>query len=87
MILGTTVEISSTTVVDGSGADSATITITDPDGTEVVTDAAMTDAGSGVFTYLYQSSGSGTAGNYTATITAVSGAYEAVSRITFALSA
>lgn len=86
MILGTTVKISSTTDVDGSGADSATITIVDPDGTTEVDGEAMTDAGSGVFTYLYQSAVSDVAGTYTATITAVSSTYNAVSKVTFVLS-
>ena len=85
MILGTAVEITSTTVVDGGSADSASIVITDPDDTTVVTSTAMTDEGGGVFTYVYQSSTSGEAGTYTARVSAVSGVYTAISEIQFQL--
>lgn len=86
MTLGTTVKVSSTTLVDGAGADSATITIYNPAGTAVVTAQAMTDDGGGAFSYLYQSSAAGVPGNYQAYITATSGGYNAVSVIRFALS-
>jgi hypothetical protein len=85
MTLGTTVEISSTTLVNGAGADSATITITDPEGDTLVDEAAMTDEGSGVFSYLFASPAAGSQGWYNAKVTALSGVYPGVSNVQFEL--
>jgi hypothetical protein len=67
MKLGTTVVIEDTISVYGSGTVSeATVDVFLPDGTKDVTAAVMTDAGSGVWYYLYQSSTAKAAGEYKA---------------------
>jgi hypothetical protein len=85
MTFGTTVKISTTTLVNGSGADSATIDITDPAGTLLVDGAAMTDAGSGEFTYAFASPADGEPGHYNAKVTALSGVYPGITHIRFQL--
>lgn len=73
------------TVKDSSGSlyspDTSTqITIKDPDGSNVVTSQAMTEDSTGNFSYLYQSSGSATAGWYKVIITSVDGSYSVVNQ-------
>jgi len=86
MILGTTVRIEDTVSVSGGGStSSATIVISDPNGTEVLGSTAMTDEGSGVWSYVWQSSAGTMVGAYTANISMLAGAYEAKTRIKFVM--
>lgn len=91
MILGTVVKITSSIVCEVA-IDSASIDVWDTDGTQVVTAQAMTaDGGSGteldpyIYYYIYQSDIADDPGNYKVEITAVSGAYTAISRSSFVL--
>ncbi len=85
-ILGTTVEITSTmTVADGGSVDSATIVILDAEGDIVEASTAMVDEGSDVFSHIFQSETTDDKGCYEATITGVSGANTAKSRVKFNL--
>ena len=93
MILGTVLKISSTAVVDGGGsADSATVTIYYPDGTEAVTEEDMVEASAtGIWEYIFQSSEvdasePGQEGIYELIITVLSGDYAAKAHGTFKLS-
>lgn len=83
MILGTAVLISTTTLVGAAGADSASVTVKDPDGAAVATDEAMTDDGDGDFSYIYQSTAGEDPGTYSADVKAVSGTNYGVERIRF----
>ena len=83
MILGTAVLISTTTLVGGVGADSASVSITDPDGTAVATDEAMSDDGDGDFSFIYQSTAGEDPGTYKADVDAVAGINHGVERIRF----
>ena len=88
MILGTAVRIADTVSVSGGGSVSAaTITITDFSDTAIVTDAAMTNEGSGVWSYTWQSLGTQTAGLYTADISMTAGSYTAKTRVKFEMEA
>lgn len=84
MIRGTAVKITTAITADDA-VSSVTITITDPDGTAVVEDAAMTLVSGTTYKYVFQSSTSGTAGRYTAVITAVAGSYTAMAPQVFTL--
>ena len=83
MILGTAAIIRTTTLVGGAGADSASITITDPDGTAMETDEAMSDDGDGDFSFIYQSTAGEEDGTYKADVKAVAGTNFGVERIRF----
>ncbi len=88
MLLGSAIKITDTMTVDDSGSvDSASIIITDPDGTVVVASTAMTDDGSNVFSYKYASVAGGDTGYHTANIKALSGANVGLGRIAFRLEA
>ena len=82
MILGTAVKISTTTV---AAATSATITVRKPSGAIALTAASMTDDGSGLFSYIYQSTAGDDHGTYKADIKAALGANFGVTRIRFQL--
>ena len=81
--LGTAVEI--TTVLSRANPTSVVITIEDPYDTEKITDTAMTAGGVNIYTHVWQSATTGTAGDYTVTIKATYGAYTALSKSTFEL--
>lgn len=81
---GSTIKIG-VTIKNAAGAlyspDTSTqITVKDPDGSNVVTSQAMTEDSTGTFSYLYQSSGSATAGWYKVIVTSVDGSYSVVNQ-------
>jgi hypothetical protein len=82
MTLGTAVKISSTF---SSTVTSPTVTIYDPNDDADVTAAAMSDQGSNVWQYIYQSSTSNDDGTYKAVVSGTSGSYTAVSKVSFEL--
>lgn len=79
--IGTVLKISDTIV---PAPDSASITIDDPAGNEVVADAAMILESGTTYYYIYQS-GAAAAGTYTITLKAVSGTYTALVQKKFEL--
>ena len=82
MRLGTCLKITDTTNI---AADSATITIKDPNGSVVVNEHAMTQESSTVYSYIYQSQATDTEGRYVVQLSAVSGAYTARRQAEFEL--
>jgi len=86
MILGTAVKIAIKTVVDGSGTvNTAVVTVTDPDGTELLTEQAMDNDGDGEFSYVWQSPADGDPGYYRADTKASTGSYDSLARTKFEL--
>jgi hypothetical protein len=77
MKIGTVVQI--TTTLSTAPDTGCTITITDDQGTEKVTDAAMSGSGTS-YSYVYQSSTSDEPGKYIITIKATHGSYVALSQ-------
>ena len=74
-LLGTAVKI---TVIFSIIPDTAKITIDNPSETEQVSLVAMTPEASKVYSYVYQSSSTGTEGDYVITITATKDVYTSV---------
>lgn len=86
MMQGTVLRVKSIVVIaDGSDPDSAKVTIKNSDGDTVVDDQDMTNDGSGVFTYIYQSATDGVSGIYSVLCTVVKGSYTARKRDIFEL--
>lgn len=82
-LLGTAVTI--TIVLSVSSVTSAKITIDNPAEVEQVTLANMTNDASKVYSYIYQSSATGTPGDYIATFTLVYNGYTTVYQEKFTL--
>ena len=82
MLIGTAVKVSATSNI---AADSATVTIKDPTGTLVATDASMTQDSSTEYSYIYQSSSSDEVGTYTAVASIVKGSNTGKAKIDFEL--
>lgn len=81
---GTVIKVSiATTVLSGSNPDSANITIYSPSDSALISEASMTDDGSGAYSYVYQTPE--TSGEYTVITKALSGEYTGVSKSTFVL--
>lgn len=82
-LLGTAVKI--TVIIDIDTADSALITIDNPEKSEVVSNVSMASVTEKVYTYTYQSSSTGKCGDYIVTIKITQGPYTSVSQRTFTL--
>ena len=81
--LGSAIKIS--TILSIDTATSCLITIEDPAGTDIVEDIAMTKEMNKIYSYVYQSSSTGTSGDYTVTIEASSGGYTSVKQDIFTM--
>lgn len=84
MVLGTAIKISA---VSNLALTSSLITINDPSGTAIITDASMTDMGGGVnWQYIWQSDDlTNVVGVYTVYIKGYDGTYYTKIKSTFAL--
>lgn len=86
MILGTVVKIQTTISVSGGGSpDTVKVTIYNQNNIVLIDGVDMAADGSGVYSYLFQSSTSGLFGIYKVLIVATSGSYTARSKKTFQL--
>lgn len=84
-ILGTNLTIKDQ--LDETAPDSVKITITDSAGTEKISAVSMTDGGSGLFSYEYQSATTDTAGKYCAVVSVIKGTVTSKSEVYFTLEA
>lgn len=82
-LLGTALKICA--VVSSSLTTSATIKIEDPSGTAKVNNLAMTKELGEMYSYVYQSASTDTAGVYIVTITVNASSYSSVAQSTFTL--
>jgi len=81
--LGTAIKI--TTILSIGSPTSVTIEIKDPGNSTVVASLAMTSETTTVYSYIYQSSTTGTAGEYAVIIDAVYGSYNSRAVSSFTL--
>ena len=84
LFLGTALKI--TSLISASTA-VTTITIKDPANVTKVSAVAMTKDADGVYSYVYQSASTDTAGEYIATITATASGYTSTTQECFDLTA